>query len=87
MGLGVSLYGLSTLDAQAWELWLRGERGVVVVLGDAMRKEVYLLRYRLDEARVSRLGVETVVKAHDAVDLIDPGDDLLTGDALFKYAE
>ena len=87
MGLGVSLYGLSTLDAQAWELWLRGERGVVVVLGDAMRKEVYLLRYRLDEARVSRLGVETVVKAHDAVNLIDPGDDLLTGDALFKYAD
>lgn len=87
LGLGVALYGVSTLDAQAWELWLRGERGTAVVLGDAMRKEVYPLRYRLSEEGISRMGVETVVKAREAIDLVGQGDDLLTGDALFKYGD
>lgn len=86
LGLGVALYGVSTLDAQAWELWLRGVRGTVMVLGDAMRKEVYPLRYRVTEEGIERLGSESVIKARDAVDLISE-DDLVTGDALLKYGD
>ena len=50
IGLGVPLFGVSTSDAQAWQQWANGARGSVVVLGDAMRKEVYPIRYQPLEA-------------------------------------
>ena len=49
LGLDLPLFGVSTLDAQAWDQWAKGVRGEVVVLGDAMRKEVYPVRYVLND--------------------------------------
>ena len=44
-GLGRALYGVSTLDAVAWGVWAHGVRGLVGVVGDAMRREVYPALY------------------------------------------
>ena len=49
LGLDLPLFGISTLDAQAWDQWVKGACGEVVVLGDAMRKEVYPVRYVLND--------------------------------------
>ena len=46
-GLGVPLYGVSTLDAIAWGAWLAGIRGAIGVVADAMRGEVYPARFTL----------------------------------------
>ena len=54
-GLGVALYGVSTLDSVAWRAWRAGVRGRLGVVADAMRKEVYPVRYELDDAGVTRL--------------------------------
>lgn len=45
--LGVALIGVSTLDAIAWNAWAKGVRGPLAVVADAMRKEVYPVRYLL----------------------------------------
>lgn len=90
LGLGVPLFGISTLDAQAWDQWQRGVRGDVVVLGDAMRKEVYPVRYALDEQGVMRLNADFVIKAQDAGEWLASSqseNQLITGDALAKYAD
>lgn len=90
LGLGVPLFGVSTLDAQAWDQWQRGVRGDVVVLGDAMRKEVYPVRYMLDEQGVTRLNADLVIKAQDAREWLASSmseNQLITGDALAKFAE
>lgn len=89
-GLGVRLYGASTLDAAAWSAWLAGVRGMLGVVGDAMRGEVYPGVYLLDNAGVQRLFViETVVKAQACVDewatRYDADELQLTGDGLKKY--
>ncbi len=89
-GLGVPLYGASTLDAAAWAAWLAGARGMLGVVGDAMRGEVYPGIYRLDDAGARRCFVtETVVKAQACVDewavRSDAGELRLTGDGLKKY--
>ncbi len=60
-GLGCPLYGVSTLDAVAWEAWARGYRGKLGVIGDALRKEVYPVRYVLSDGGIERLD-------HDGVD-------------------
>ncbi len=68
-GLGIPLWGASTLDATAWTAWHAGVRGVLGVVNDAMRHEVYPGIYQLDEAGAHRtFPSETVVKAQDAVD-------------------
>ena len=91
-GLGVGLIGVSSLDAVAWNVWAAGERGTLAVVADAMRKEVYPVRYRLDAAGAHRLEADRVVKAQVAADEL-AGDEgslpelLLAGDGLFKYAE
>ena len=90
LGLGVPLFGVSTLDAQAWDQWQRGVRGNVVVVGDAMRKEVYPVRYVLDDDGITRLNADLVIKAQAASEWLasnDPSDLLITGDALTKYAD
>lgn len=89
-GLECALFGVSTLDAVAWNAWSHGVRGRVGVVADAMRKEVYPGLYDIDDAGVERLfSVETVVKAANAVEqwAARPDKDqiTLTGDGLVKY--
>lgn len=91
-GLGSALYGASTLDAVAWGAWSAGERGLVAVVGDAMRGEVYPGVYLLDDAGAHRtFDAERVVKADEAVrelaDRADAAELSLTGDGLKKYRD
>ena len=96
--LGVGLVGVSTLDAIAWNAWAEGVRGDVAVVADAMRKEVYPVRFALFDDGVRRLSVDRVVKADAyAEELSAEGlvagecaagsaaDLLIAGDGLVKY--
>lgn len=92
IGLDVPLFGVSTADAQAWQQWDLGVRGSVVVVGDAMRKEVYPVRYMLTDGGVERLNTDFVMKAAKLPTRL--GDaysqesaPLITGDGLKKYAD
>ena len=89
-GLELPLYGASTLDAVAWGVWKAGVRGLVGVVGDAMRKEVYPGLYRVDDAGAHRMfAAECVMKVDDAVAAwaarADVHDIVLAGDGLVKY--
>ena len=89
-GLEVPLFGVSTLDATAWVAWGGGVRGLLGVVADAMRKEVYPGLYRLTDEGVERLfASEAVMKVPAAVELWagrpDRADIALTGDGLAKY--
>lgn len=64
--LEAPLYGVSTLDAVAWNAWSNGVRGRVLVVADAMRKEVYPVLFDIDDAGARRLTSDIVVKAVDA---------------------
>lgn len=89
IGLGVALFGVSTADAQAWQQWDTGVRGSVVVLGDAMRKEVYPVRYVLSDSGIDRLNSDFVMKAAELPAWLGSGskvETLITGDALKKYS-
>lgn len=89
IGLGVALFGVSTADAQAWQQWDTGVRDSVVVLGDAMRKEVYPVRYVLSDSGIDRLNSDFVMKAAELPVWLDSGskvETLITGDALKKYS-
>ena len=97
--LEVPLFGVSTLDAVAWNAWAQGLRGRVLVAADAMRKEVYPVLFDIAEAGVSRLTADAVVKAVDAPAwaaealqaLGESADacrfDAVLGDSLVKYAD
>lgn len=92
IGLNVPLFGVSTADAQAWQQWDLGVRGSVVVVGDAMRKEVYPVRYMLTDGGVERFNTDFVMKAAKLPTWL--GDaysqesaPLITGDGLKKYAD
>ncbi len=61
--LEVGLVGVSSLDAVAWGVWESGARGELAVVADAMRKEVYPVRYLVDDAGAHRLEADRVVKA------------------------
>ncbi|MEC4271763.1 tRNA (adenosine(37)-N6)-threonylcarbamoyltransferase complex transferase subunit TsaD [Adlercreutzia sp. R25] len=61
--LEVGLVGVSSLDAVAWGAWNAGERGRLLVLADAMRREVYPVEYRLGEDGAVRLTSDRVIKA------------------------
>ena len=88
IGLGVPLFGVSTSDSLAWQQWANGARGNVAVLGDAMRKEVYPVRYCLSDAGVQRLNPDTVMKAAELPEWLgDAAEQLICGDALKKYAD
>lgn len=89
-GRDLPLYGASTLDAVAWRAWLGGARGLVGVVADAMRGEVYPGLYQLDDGGPTRLfGTERVLKAPKAVEewaaRSDAASIQLTGDGLKKY--
>ncbi len=58
--------GVSSLDVVAWHAWASGVRGRLAVVADAMRKEVYPVRYALDDAGAHRLEADRVVKAQVA---------------------
>lgn len=86
--LGVGLAGVSTLDAVAWGAWAAGARGEALVAADAMRKEVYPVRYLLADGGPVRRGADRVAKAEDAAaEAVAEGGLLVAGDALRKYAE
>ena len=87
-GLGVPLHGVSTLDAVAWRVWRAGVRGEVGIVADAMRKEVYPVRFALTDAGVERLEVDTVAKPADTARAwAEAGRPLtLFGDGLKKHA-
>lgn len=88
--LRLPLVGVSTTDAVAWGMWQAGVRGDVLVAADAMRHEVYPMRYLLDDAGVVRTGntSDRVVRVEDAAaEYADEPADILTGDALAKYAD
>lgn len=87
-GLAVPLYGTSTLDAVAWRAWWAGMRGRLGVVADAMRKEVYPVRYALDDAGVTRLESDTVAKPAQVAQQWASKESplMLTGDGLLKYA-
>ena len=88
IGLGVPLFGVSTSDAQAWQQWANGVRGSVVVLGDAMRKEVYPVRYHVADNGIERLNSDTVMKAAALPEWLGSGSDQrIVGDALKKYSD
>ncbi len=91
-GANVPLLGASTLDACAWRAWRAGERGLLGVVADAMRGEVYPALYQLDEAGVHRqFDRERVVKAAVAFDEWRTRPDWnkmkLTGDGLVRYGK
>ena len=88
-GLAAPLYGASTLDAVAWRAWLAGVRGRLGVVADAMRKEVYPVRYALDDAGVTRLEHDTVAKPAQVAQqwASEESSLMLTGDGLLKYAK
>lgn len=93
-GLGVPLYGASTLDACAWNVWAHGVRGTVGIVCDAMRGEVYPGIYQLHDSGASRsFAAETVSKAADAAQAWASAfagrqqSILLAGDGLVKYRE
>lgn len=66
--LEVGLIGVSSLDAVAWNAHAAGVRGDLAVIADAMRKEVYPVRYVLEDGDVRRLGPDRVVKAEAEVE-------------------
>ncbi len=84
--LEVPLVGISTLDAIAWQMQAAGRRGRVLVLADAMRKEVYPVRFDLSDTGVCRLDADAVVKAEAAAEALGETDLFIAGDALGKYA-
>lgn len=87
--LEAGLVGVSSLDAVAWNAWAAGDRGPLAVVADAMRKEVYPVRYLLNDEGVERLEADRVVKAEDAAEELaaDAAVQQVTGDALRKYGE
>lgn len=87
-GLAAPLWGVSTLDAIAQQLASAGERGLVGVVGDAMRAEVYPALYRLADAGVERLSGERVcAPAVAAAEWTELGEPIvLAGNGLAKYA-
>ena len=91
-GSNKPLYGSSTLDAAAYKAWQVGVRGQLVVVADAMRKEIYPGRYRLDDDGVVRLFTsETVIKVDDYLQGLSEMPEALsatyTGDGLVKYLD
>lgn len=84
--LGIALVGVSSQDAVAYNSWRSGGRGRLLVLGDAMRKEVYPATYELTDEGIKRLDGDTVIKA-DRFAASGESADMVSGDALFKYAD
>jgi tRNA threonylcarbamoyl adenosine modification protein YeaZ len=63
--LGLTVRGLTSLDALAHEAWLGGRRGDLLVATDARRKEVYAATYALDDTAATRVAGPLVSRAAD----------------------
>ncbi len=92
LGARKPLFGASTLDACAWRAWKAGVRGLIGVVLDAMRREVYPGLFSLDDTGAHRLfDAETVSKVPVAVAAWAAHPDAaritLTGDGLVKYRD
>lgn len=88
--LEVGLVGVSSLDAVAWGAWKASERGSLLVVADAMRREVYPVEYRLSDAGAERVTADRVIKADafaEELGATSASDRLIAGDALRKYAD
>lgn len=85
--LEVPLYGVSSLDAVAWNIQVNKRYGHLLVAADAMRQEVYPVEFILDEAGITRLGADSVVKAEEAAVACVGKNLLVAGDALVKHEE
>lgn len=85
-GLGVPLYGVSTLDAVAWRH--TAVRGLVGVVGDAMRGEVYPALFRITDRGVERMGEDRVSSPERAAaEWAALGEPVtLAGNGLCRYA-
>ncbi len=83
--LGLPLVGVSTLDAIAWNAWDRGVRGPLLVVADAMRKEVYPAPFALGDEGAERLGADSVIKAEVFAAGLGAADTAIAGDGLVKY--
>ncbi len=88
-GLGSALYGVSTIDAVAWRCWRAGVRGRLGVVADAMRKEVYPVRFLLDDDGIERLEKDTVAKPADVAQAWAQEEASLyvAGDGLKKFMD
>jgi N6-L-threonylcarbamoyladenine synthase/protein kinase Bud32 len=86
-GLGVPLYGVGTLDAIAERF--AGRDGLLGVVGDAMRREVYPALFRCSNGEVTRLTPHAVASpAQVAEEWRALGEPLvLAGNGLAKYAD
>ena len=89
--LHIGLIGISTLDAIAWECADSGIIGNIGVVADAMRKEVYPVRYSISAGSVERLDNDASVKADVAAkNYAEDANvklDYMCGDGLFKYEQ
>ncbi len=87
-GLGCKVHGVSTLDSIACRAWRHGLRGEIGIVEDAMRKEVYPVRYTLKDFGIVRHDADSVAKpAQVAKRWEDAGRSLtLLGNGLSKYA-
>ncbi len=88
-GLGAPLVGVGTLDAIAWRL-AEAHTGLVGVIGDAMRGEVYPALFRIADGAVERLTPDSVAHPTDvarvwAETITEPI--LVTGNGLAKYQD
>lgn len=85
-GLGVPLFGVGTLDAIARRF--AHEEGLVGVVGDAMRAEVYPALFRVGGGRVERLSADEVTSPADIAHRWAAGTEgplLLAGNAIAKH--
>jgi len=94
-GLGVPLYGVSTVDAIARRIAASGYEGWAFIAADAMRKEIYPALVRIDAGAVSRARKDYVGKPEDVlIDVIDEfrssgadGTLLVAGNGLLKHRD
>lgn len=86
-GLAAPLYGVGTLDAIAERF--ASHEGLVGIVGDAMRREVYPALFRCHEGSVERLTPDSVSAPAAVAELWARLEEpvLLAGNGLRKYAE
>jgi tRNA threonylcarbamoyl adenosine modification protein YeaZ len=85
-GLGVPLWGVGTLDAIAERF--AGREGLVGVVGDAMRREVYPALFRCEAGTVERLEPDIVVAPAETAERWareTTGPIMLVGNGMAKY--
>ncbi len=87
-GLGVALWGTSTLDAIAWRIAIEGREGVLGVVGDAMRGELYPALFELADGTARRLSPDRVASPQEVAHewAANGGVTILAGNGIAKHA-